>query len=232
MIPLKDDNPTQSFPLVTVALIVVNVAVHFLLLPVNPSVHASVIKEFGFTPAKFFAGSGYHFDVSPVVTLFSSMFLHGGIMHLGGNMLYLWIFGNNIEDIMGRFRFIIFYLLCGIGGALLQGFLKPDSLIPMIGASGAISGVLGAYLIRFPKARVTVLIFLFYFINLIKVPASIVLGFWIVFQVLSGMGSLGQQGGGVAFFAHIGGFATGILLIKVFEKRRVRTFGRWSPFAG
>ena len=132
---------------------------------------------------------------------------------------------------MGPFRFIAFYLLCGIGGAMLQGVLDPDSTIPMIGASGAISGVLGAYLIRFPRARVTVFFFIFYFIRIIQVPAYIVLGLWIVFQSFSGVVSIGAKGGGVAFFAHIGGFAAGILLLKVFEKRR-RYYGRWSPFSG
>ena len=131
---------------------------------------------------------------------------------------------------MGKFRFIVFYILCGIAAAMLQGILDVDSRVPMIGASGAISGVLGAYLIRFPRARVTVLLFFFFIIQLIKVPASIVLGLWIVFQVLSGLGSLGAQGG-VAFFAHIGGFLAGIGLLKVFEKRRGYYSGRWRPFA-
>lgn len=231
MIPLKDDNPTANFPIVTVIIIAVNVIVHFMLLPLGVKEHSAVFMQYGFIPGRLFAGEWINSPLPPVLTLFSSMFLHGGLMHLVGNMLYLWIFGNNIEDIMGPFRFTAFYLLCGIGAAMLQSIIKPDSVIPMIGASGAISGVMGAYLIRFPKARVTVLFFLFFFIRIFQVPASVVLGFWIFFQFISGFGSLGGSGGGVAFFAHIGGFAFGILLLKVFEKQR-KYYGRWSPFAG
>ena len=230
MIPLKDDNPTSSTPVVTIALIIINVAVHLLLTPLKLEAHREAVMQFGFIPIRLFMGEGTGFIVPPPLTIFTSMFLHGSFMHLAGNMLYLWIFGNNIEDIMGKFRFIVFYILCGIGAAMLQGILDVDSRVPMIGASGAISGVLGAYLIRFPRARVTVLLFFFFIIQLIKVPASIVLGLWIVFQVLSGLGSLGAQGG-VAFFAHIGGFLAGIGLLKVFEKRRGYYSGRWRPFA-
>ena len=231
MIPLKDDIPTSRFPIVTVIFIAANVIIHFALMPLGPKEHAEFIKLYGFIPQRLFIGVGVDSPAPAIFTIFSSMFLHGSIMHLAGNMLYLWIFGNNIEDIMGRFRFVIFYLLCGIGGAMVQGVLKPDSAIPMIGASGAISGILGAYLIRFPHARVTILIFLFYFIHIFQVPASVVLGFWIFYQVIFGLGTLGSKGGGVAFFAHIGGFLAGLLLLKVFEKRRSYQ-GRWAPFSG
>ena len=216
MIPLKDDNPTTHFPIVTVSLIVINVVVHFMLLPLSVKEHSAVFMHYGFIPARLLSGEWVNSALPPVMTLFSSMFLHGGLMHLGGNMLYLWIFGNNIEDIMGPVRFIVFYLLCGIGAAMLQGIIKPDSMVPMVGASGAISGVMGAYLIKFPNARVTILFFLFYFIRIFQVRASVVLGLWILFQFLSGFGSLSNTGGGVAFFAHIGGFVAGILLLKVF----------------
>jgi len=220
MIPLKDDNPTSSFPLVTILLIAANVSAYFLLQPAEPDSRQAFITQFGFQPVRLFFHTAGDFVLPSLATIFTSMFLHGGIVHLAGNMLYLWIFGNNIEDIMGKVRFLIFYLLCGIAGALLQGALHPNSAIPMIGASGAISGLLGAYLLRFPRSRVTVLMFFFYFIRFIKIPAYIVLGFWIVFQVLSGLGSLGIRGGGVAFFAHIGGFAAGLILVSLFARRR------------
>jgi len=231
MIPLKDDNPTPNFPIVTVIIIAVNVIVHVMLMPYGDKELRAVFMQFGFIPGRLFAGEWINSPAPPVITLLSSMFLHGGFIHLAGNMLYLWIFGNNIEDIMGPIRFTAFYLLCGIGAAMLQSVIKPGSVIPMIGASGAISGVMGAYLIRFPKARITVLFFLFFFIRIFQVSASLVLGFWILFQFISGFGSLGGEGGGVAFFAHIGGFAFGILLVKVFEKQR-KYYGRWSPFTG
>jgi len=231
MIPLKDDNPTANFPLMTIILIAVNILVFFLVQPMEQESRQAFIMQFGFLPARLFFHRGGEYLVPPFSTIFTSMFLHGGIIHLAGNMLYLWIFGNNIEDIMGKVRFLLFYLLCGLSGALLQGVLDTDSTVPMIGASGAISGVLGAYLLRFPRARVTVLIFFFYIMQFIKVPASIVLGFWIVFQVLAGLGSLGGTGGGVAFFAHIGGFAAGLALVSLFAKRRREYYGRWRPFA-
>ncbi len=232
MIPLKDDNPTHNTPYVTIGLIALNIVVHLAQLPMGLEERMVFIKTYGFVPARLFTGEGAFSPISPVATIFSSMFMHGGIMHLLGNMLYLWIFGNNIEDIMGPVRFIVFYLLCGIGAAMLQGVLDPDSLVPMVGASGAISGILGGYLIRFPRARVTVLLFLFVFIQVIQVRASVVLGFWIVFQLISGVGTLGAKGGGVAFFAHIGGFAAGLILVKLFERRRRRYGGRWAPFSG
>ena len=161
--------------------------------------------------------------VPPVATVFSSMFLHGGFMHLAGNMLYLWIFGNNIEDSMGHTRFVIFYLLCGVAAVLAQAWPNPDSTIPMIGASGAISGVLGAYLLLFPRAHVLVLIPLGAFSRLVPLPAMVVLGFWFVLQLISSAFTDGSQGG-VAFGAHIGGFVAGMILIPVFKHRHVRLF--------
>ena len=161
--------------------------------------------------------------VPPVATVFSSMFLHGGFMHLAGNMLYLWIFGNNVEDSMGHVRFVIFYLLCGVAAALAQAWPNPDSTIPMIGASGAISGVLGAYLLLFPRARVLVLIPLGAFSRIVYVPAMFVLGFWFVLQLISTALTEGGQGG-VAWGAHIGGFVAGMVLIPLFKHRHVRLF--------
>src|SRR5206468_2806510 len=165
--------------------------------------------------------------VPPWLTVFTSMFLHANILHLGGNMLYLWIFGNNIEDVMGHGRFILFYLLCGVAAVFGHAFTAPDSTVPMIGASGAISGVLGAYLLLFPRARVLVLIPLGFLTRVMPVPAIVVLGFWIVMQIINGAFSWGGLGGGVAWFAHIGGFAVGLALIKVFQRRPVNDIFRW-----
>jgi len=158
------------------------------------------------------------------LTLFTSMFLHGGILHIGGNMLYLWIFGDNVEDAMGGVRFLIFYLLCGVIAAMTHIALDPNSLTPMIGASGAISGVLGAYLLLYPRAKVLTLITFFYFIRIIKLPALFILSFWIVIQLLSGTLSMSvnTNHGGVAWFAHIGGFFAGVFLVYIFKKKRIR----------
>jgi membrane associated rhomboid family serine protease len=158
---------------------------------------------------------------SPEVTLLTSMFVHAGFFHFAGNMLYLWIFGNNVEDSMGKIRFAIFYLLCGLGAAFVQIFVSPASRIPMVGASGAISGVLGAYLLLFPHARVLTLIPLGFFTQLVEIPAVIVLGFWIVVQLFNGLLTFNFSGGGVAWFAHVGGFAVGMLLIGLFKRRTV-----------
>jgi rhomboid family protein len=157
------------------------------------------------------------------MSLITSMFLHGGFMHLIGNMLYLWIFGNNIEDAMGHGRFIAFYLLCGVIAAMSHAVMEPGSTAPMIGASGAISGVLGAYLLLYPRARVFVLIPLGFFFWRMYVPAGFVLGFWFVLQLLSSTATAGA-GGGVAWFAHIGGFLAGMVLIGFFKRRSVRFF--------
>ncbi len=215
MIPYKDDNPTERRPYVTVALIVINVLVFFYELSLGPRLEG-FLNEFGAIPAGIFSGTDLAGPPAlPVpVTLLTSLFLHGGWMHLIGNMLYLWIFGNNIEDILGRFRFILFYLAGGVVATLAQGITSPASTIPTIGASGAISGVLGAYLIIFPRARVYTLLPIGFFLQVVVLPAYFVLGFWFVLQFFSGVFSLGSQHGGVAFFAHVGGFIFGMLLIK------------------
>ena len=155
------------------------------------------------------------------------MFLHGGLLHIGGNMLYLWIFGNNIEDKLGHFRFLIFYLVSGIIASYAHAISSPSSNIPMIGASGAVSGVLGAYILLFPHARVHTLIFFGFFIQIVKIPALIVIGFWAIIQVINGILSQGLlPQGGVAWFAHIGGFLTGLLTIKIWLPKR--RFREWS----
>jgi membrane associated rhomboid family serine protease len=158
------------------------------------------------------------------LTLFSSMFLHGGFLHLFGNMLYLWIFGNNIEDTLGHFRFFLFYLVCGLFAAAVQIFSAPDVTVPMIGASGAIAGILGAYLVLFPGARVLTLVFIIIFIKIIRIPAILILGFWFFMQLL-GVGAVASN---VAFFAHIGGFIAGLILVKLFQPERSRGRKRWS----
>jgi membrane associated rhomboid family serine protease len=231
MIPLKDDVPSKSFPLVTVALIVANVLVFLYEFSLGPHLE-SFIRSWGATPA-FFAqmlggtevvnplGDPVRPLVPPFLTLFTSMFLHGGWMHLIGNMWYLWIFGDNVEDAMGKFRFIVFYLLTGLVAGLAQIFISPHSTIPALGASGAIAGVLGAYLILYPKARVLTIIPLGWYIQTVRLPALLVLGLWFVIQLFYGLASLPGAGqtGGVAFFAHIGGFVAGLVLVKLFQKR-------------
>jgi len=239
MIPLRDDNPTEITPIVTVATIVMCVLVFLYEISLPAQSNEVFVYMYGAIPAAVF---GYvqlppELMSLPVYgTLFSSMFLHGGWMHLIGNMLYLWIFGNNIEDVMGHGKFIVFYATCGVVAALSHGLIDPESTIPMIGASGAISGVLGAYLMLFPRARVLVFIPIGFFSQLIHVPAAVVLGLWFLMQVFSGGMSLGNEGGGVAFFAHIGGFVAGMVLIGFFKHPHIQFFnppqsygrsGRW-----
>lgn len=221
MIPLHDENPTRSFPFVTLALIAANVAafLYELSLPGEPAVRA-FFAEFALTPAVVMQTR----DLGAYSTVVTSMFLHGGWLHLIGNMWFLWIFGNNIEDSVGHFRFILFYLLCGAGAAAAQIAIHPDSTVPMVGASGAVSGVLGAYLLLFPTARVLVALPIWIFLRLFRVPALLLLVVWFGMQLLSGWATLGQQTGGVAFWAHIGGFVAGLVLLPVFKKRRVKLF--------
>ena len=153
--------------------------------------------------------------IRPPLTLFSAMFIHGGLLHVAGNMLYLWIFGDNIEDRLGHVRFAVFYVLTGLIASIAHVITVPDSTIPMIGASGAVAGILGAYFLLYPRAHVLTLIFFFFFVDIVRIPALIFLGLWFVFQILSS-----GAGGGIAWYAHIGGFVGGVLLVKLFEKRR------------
>ena len=221
MIPLHDDNPTKLTPVVTIATIAVCILVFLYQasLPVGPD--NTFVFQYGAIPALLFGQADLPETVVLIpayATLITSMFLHGGWMHLIGNMLYLWIFGNNIEDVMGHAKYVVFYLTCGIVAALSHALTDPSSTIPMVGASGAISGVLGAYILLFPRARVLVLM---PGLGATKVAAGVVLGMWFVMQLLSGGMSIGSQGGGVAFFAHIGGFLAGMALIGLFKRRDV-----------
>ena len=227
MIPLRDDNPTVLWPTVTVTLILANAAVFLYELSLDPRVLSAFIDHMGLVPASILQApipraGGY-------LTVFSSMFLHGGWMHLIGNMLYLWIFGNNIEDSMGHLRFIVFYLAVGVASALTHLAFNPDSTIPTIGASGAVSGVLGAYLVLFPHARIKTLIFLFGpFFRIFYLPAWALLFFWIGLQLLhQALGPPDPMTGGVAYAAHIGGFVAGLALIPLFRKYRRRTYFRY-----
>jgi membrane associated rhomboid family serine protease len=225
MFPLHDDNPAQTVPYVTWALIAACVLVFFWQTSIGDAVQ-SAVYGLGMIPAVLLHGKSLpvELDLLPAwMTVFTSMFLHGGWMHLIGNMLYLWIFGNNVEDAMGHRRFIVFYLLCGVVAALSQVALNPASEVPMIGASGAISGVLGAYLLLYPHARVLVLIPIIIIFTTVRIAAYWVLGFWFVMQLFSTAANAGQQGG-VAFAAHVGGFVAGMVLIPLFKRRQVPLF--------
>lgn len=225
MFPLHDDNPTRSFPFITILLIIACVLIFLWQLSLGKHGQAAVYI-FGAVPALLFGFKSLPPEATLIpawATAITSMFLHGGWMHLLGNMLYLWIFGNNIEDAMGKIRFIIFYILCGLAALFANALPDPQSTIPMIGASGAISGVLGAYLLLFPHARVLVAIPFGIFIHTTRLPASWVLVFWFVLQIINSMLTSGQQGG-VAWGAHIGGFVAGMVLIPFFKRRDVRMF--------
>ncbi len=233
MIPLKDDVPSQSPPVVTVLLIALNVVAFLYQMSLEfggpaiprggmPPAEAFVF-EFGVIPCRLTGSCPADFP-TPLLTIFTSMFLHGGLFHIAGNMLYLWIFGNNVEDTLGHGRFLLFYLLSGVAAAVGQTMVSPTSTVPMIGASGAVSGVLGAYLLLFPYATILTLITFGFFIRFVHIPAIIVLGFWIVVQFANGFLSLGMrgEGGGVAWFAHVGGFVAGLALLFILRPRRSR----------
>lgn len=214
MIPYKDDNPTSTIPYVTVGIIVLNILV-FLYEVTSPAGMEKIAYTYGAIPQYILTFDKIQ-PIHPALTILSAMFMHGGIFHIAGNMLYLWIFGNNIEDKLGHIRFIFFYIFCGITSAYANAVTDPHSHIPMIGASGAISGVLGAYLLLFPRAMVHTLIFLGFFVTVVKIPSLIVIGFWAFIQLISGLMSTGfARQGGVAWFAHIGGFLAGLLTIKL-----------------
>jgi membrane associated rhomboid family serine protease len=223
MIPFKDDNPTSTFPYITIAFIVMNIVV-FLVQLTSASDPRDLVYSFGAIPHFLLTFSTTQ-PINPLGTVFTSMFMHGGMLHIGTNMLFLWIFGNNIEDQLGHIKFIIFYLLCGVLAAYSHALSGPSSMIPMIGASGAVSGVLGAYLLLFPKARVHTLIFLGFFIQIVRLPAVFVIGFWILIQFINGLVSKGAaSNGGVAWFAHIGGFIAGMILIRLFISKRRKIY--------
>ncbi|MBZ5696480.1 MAG: rhomboid family intramembrane serine protease [Acidobacteriia bacterium] len=218
MIPLKDMNPRRSFPYMTLLLIAVNVAVFSHQLTLSPSAGEAFIKTYGLIPSKVeLALDGHRYSLAQALwPLFTSMFLHGGFLHIIGNMWFLWIFGDNIEDQLGPVAYLLFYLVCGIGSGLTQLVFSWGSHIPSIGASGAISGVLGAYLLYFPRARILTLIPLLVIWFTARIPAMVFIGLWFVLQFLSGLGSLGAiNTGGVAWWAHVGGFLLGLLFAGV-----------------
>jgi membrane associated rhomboid family serine protease len=227
-LPLYDDNPTRRKPFITWALIILCGMVFFWQFSLDDDYEHVIALAFGFVPARFFGSVGLDkaIDFIPAwMSLGSYAFLHGGWLHFLGNMLYLWIFGNNVEDAMGRGRFVVFYLLCGAAAALVQGFIDPKSTIPMIGASGAIAGISGAYLLLYPRANVVVLMVIIIYFRRINVPAVVVLLVWFAAQLLSAIGSP-TGGGGVAFWAHVGGFVAGLVLIPFFKSPEVPFFSK------
>jgi membrane associated rhomboid family serine protease len=226
MFPISDDNPRQITPFVTWSLIAANVLVFFWQASLGETAGHAAVLEYGMIPARVFGDAALHPDlvsIPPWSTVLTSMFMHGGWLHLGLNMLFLWIFGDNVEESMGHGRYLVFYLACGVAAALTQGLINPSSAIPMVGASGAISGVLGAYMLLHPQATVRVLLILGVMVTITHVPAIIVLGLWFLTQIGSAAISPTDQGG-VAFFAHIGGFVAGMLLVPLFKKRNVALF--------
>ena len=228
MIPLKDDNPTSGKPIVSYGIIGFCVIIFLAQLGLNNSELRDFTYSYGLIPSVLMGIDQLPdelFRISPIGTIFTSMFMHGGWMHLIGNMLYMWIFADNIEDGLGRTKFIIFYLLSGLGAAMSQVFVDINSQVPMVGASGAIGGVLGAYLINYPNARVLVLIPLGFFSQLIRIRALYVLGFWFILQFINSYFS-SSTGGGVAYAAHIGGFVSGIILILILNKKKRRKINK------
>ena len=213
LFPYKDDNPRILVPYVTYCIIGINALIFVLQFNLgisDPSAEKAFIYRFGFIPTDF-----------SLITIFTSMFLHGGISHIMGNMWFLWVFGDNVEGVLGHLKYAIFYLMCGLAATISQLLINPNSTIPMVGASGAIAGVLGMYMIRFPHARVHVFAFIIIFFTTFRVPAMFVLGFWFFNQLTNGFGSLGfDTTGGVAWFAHIGGFIAGVMLNQAFKHIR------------
>lgn len=226
LIPIKDENPTARAPVLTVGIIAVAVLVFLYQLTLPERAGEAFILGYGMIPAVLFGTrqlvAGIP-TVDPWMTVITSMFLHGGILHIAGNMVYLWVFGNNIEDAMGHVRFAIFYLLCGAAAAVTQAFVEPNSAIPMVGASGAVSGVLGAYLVLHPHARVVVLLF-YGLVTTFTLPAMAVLGWWIAVQMINVLITEPGQGG-VAWYAHIGGFVAGMVLVPFFRRSNVPLLG-------
>jgi membrane associated rhomboid family serine protease len=228
MIPLSDENPIRSVPFVTYLLIAINVVVFIYEISLGSQTEA-FLRSCAFIPAELITGSDLpppDCVQPPYLTIFTSMFMHGGFLHIASNMLYLWIFGNNVEDAMGSFRYLAFYLVSGVVAALTQTFVTVASApetagIPNLGASGAVAGVLGAYLLLFPGARVKTLVALGIFWSMARIPAIIVLGLWFLLQFVQGLGSIGmpEEANGVAVWAHIGGFVAGLVLVKMLARR-------------
>lgn len=221
MFPLKDNIPAKTFPYVNIALIVINCLVFIYQMSLGPA-HEQLIFTLGFIPARFLAQQGENLlNPTGFLPIFSSMFLHANLVHLISNMWMLWIFGDNVEDCMGHGRYILFFLLCGVASVFAQGISNPQSTIPMIGASGAISGVLGAYFLSYPHARILTLVPIIILFYIIELPAYFFLGFWFFIQFLQGsiysLNSNEMVGGGVAWWAHVGGFVAGVFLLQVFR---------------
>ena len=218
MIPLRDDNPTSITPWVNHGLVAANIAVFIyqsLLLRESNEAYVGFVQQLAVTPSELLSPSTWSQTAIPApLTLFTSMFVHGGIFHLAGNMLYLWVFGDNIEDTLGHAKYLLFYVVCGLGAAISQVMIDPGSSVPMVGASGAIAGVLGAYLVLHPQANVLTFVFLVFFIRVMYLPAVVLLGIWFFVQIFP---AFTGGGGGVAWYAHIGGFLVGVLLVSLFS---------------
>lgn len=225
MIPLRDRNPTSSVPVVTIALILVNTVVFLHEVSLGPGPLRHFIHAYGLVPARVTLALRYgEGDPAGIVApFFTSMFLHGGWLHLIGNMWFLWLFGDNVEDTLGSVRYFFFYFLCGLGAGTAQWFLGPASAVPTVGASGAIAGVLGAYALLFPGARVLTLVPVFFIFQLVEVPAVLLLALWFLLQLLTGaVAPLNGGGTGIAWAAHVGGFLLGIVMVLLFRPRRVQ----------
>jgi len=246
MFPYRDENETIRTPYATFVLIAINVAVWLFVQGAGSELAlARSICNFGLIPGELTlsvpVGTSFRMGERLLCLtdpgrqtshIFTSMFLHGGWMHILGNMWFMWIFGNNVEDAMGRFRFVVFYLLTGVGAALTQVFITPASAVPMVGASGAISGVMGAYIVLYPRVRVFMLIVLGFYVTSMAWPAWMMLGYWLVLQFVSGLTAIDKEGGGVAFWAHFGGFLAGVVLIKLFARSDYlaeHQSRRWEP---
>jgi len=211
MIPLRDTQPSYSTPFVTILLIVMNVFVFLYEVSLDDYTRNAFISTWGMIPARF-----------EYTDMLTSMFLHGGWLHLIGNMWFLWIYGDNVEDTLGHLKYLLFYLLCGLAAGGMHVVTNLDSRIPTVGASGAIAGVMGAYLVKFPHSRILTLVVVFVFITTVEIPAVLILAYWFLIQLASGMWSVGYSQlsqGGVAWFAHVGGFVAGVILIKVMRTR-------------
>ena len=225
MIPLKDENPSRTIPIVNIFFVLANIVVFIYIKYIVVADNQQLFLQLGFIPYEI----SHLADINPKdlvpipLTIFTSMFIHGGWLHLLSNMLYLWIFGDNIEDRLGHVKYLFFYLLCGFFAALLHGLVHINSKVPSVGASGAIAGVLGAYLLFYPKAHIKTLFIVFVFAKIIRLPAMIVLGFWIVAQVMSAYAEYGLHtgGGGIGWFAHIGGFLSGLILATMVKNKRM-----------
>jgi membrane associated rhomboid family serine protease len=229
MIPFRDNIPSRTFPLINISIVIANVLVFFYELSLGARGLDRFITHYGVVPAAVLAWPQSDLSFTTVaLPFFTSMFLHGGWLHLIGNMWYLWIFGDNVEDRLGHSAYLIFYLLCGIGAGIVHTILNAQTTIPSVGASGAIAGVLGAYVVSYPFARVLTLVPIFVFLQVIEIPALLVLGFWFVMQFLYGTASLaaaGPNAGGVAWWAHVGGFIIGIILVGLFPRKDRPRYG-------